>query len=175
MQKGTNKKENAIGKILKQFADDWLPSDLYWPSYGKSYVYYPGRKEEEARQRWRAQRSEERERLLYLKRKCWIVTKKTEKGLMVKLSDEGKMERLRRTIQDRPKRKDGTVCLVMFDIPQVAKASREAFRNFLKRVGFQLVQQSVWSSDCEVEEELQRFIQEASIHKWVQVFIGKAK
>jgi len=173
MKKGTNKKENAIGKILRQFADDWLPSDVYWPSYGKSYVYYPGRKEEEARRRWREQQNEERQRLLYLKRKKWLLTKRTEKGLFVKLSDEGKMEKLRRTLEKRPKLKGGMVCLVMFDVPETARNSREAFRYFLKSVGFRLLQQSVWSSDRDVSEEVQRFVQDARIQKWVQVFVGK--
>lgn len=173
MKQGSNKKENSVGKLLRQFSDDWLPTDVYWPSYGRSYVYYPGRKEEEARRRWREKRQEEQDRIRYLKRKRWIVTKKTEKGLLVKLSDEGKMEQLRRSLLERPKLKNEIVCLVIFDIPEVTRKSREAFRYFLKSVGFRLVQHSVWSSDRDVSKEVRLFVQEAGIQKWVKIFLGK--
>lgn len=82
------------------------------------------------------------------------------------------MERLLRTMQDRPKLKNGAVCLVVFDIPEQARKSRDAFRGFLRAAGFSLAQRSVWSTDLDVLKDVSRFIEDVGIGKWVQVFVG---
>jgi hypothetical protein len=49
------------------------------------------------------------------------------------------------------------------------------FRYFLKGCGFRLVQLSVWMSDRDVAEEILKFVKQARIEKWVQVFVGERK
>lgn len=176
MPRGWKKKFNAVTKVLKQFKDDWLPLDeVYWPPYAGSRRWYPGIKEEEARRRAWRERQHERQRLAYLKRKQWIETKKTAEGLFVRLTDQGKMERLCRTLHERPKMKGTTTCLVLFDFPETVRSSRNAFRHFLKTSGFRLVQRSVWMSDRDVASEVLEFVEQTKIRKWVDVFVGEKK
>lgn len=56
----------------------------------------------------------------------------------------------------RPKRWDKKWRLLMFDIPQERKISREALRGKLKSLGFTQLQKSVWAFpfDCRAEMEL---------------------
>lgn len=56
----------------------------------------------------------------------------------------------------KPKRWDGKWRLLMFDIPEKTKISREALRGKLKELGFLLFQKSVWIHpfDCRTEVEL---------------------
>jgi len=58
----------------------------------------------------------------------------------------------------RPKKWDGKWWLVIFDISQLKKLYREAFRGKLKELGFYQLQKSVWvyPFDCEAEIELLR-------------------
>ena len=53
-----------------------------------------------------------RKRAQYLRRKKLIRTKKTEKGLLLELTDQGREELLRRLVKERPGLPDGQVCLV---------------------------------------------------------------
>lgn len=56
----------------------------------------------------------------------------------------------------RPKRWDRKWRLLMFDIPQARKISREALRGKLKELGFHQLQKSVWvyPFDCTAEVEI---------------------
>ena len=56
----------------------------------------------------------------------------------------------------RPKRWDKKWRLLMFDIPQIRKISREALRGKLKELGFFPLQKSVWvyPFECRAETEL---------------------
>lgn len=114
-----------------------------------------------------------RNQVAYLKRKKLIVTKKIERRLFLELSDEGKNELFRRTISERPKLEFGNVCLVMFDVPVDAKASRDAFRHFLKTVGFVQVQKSIWQSDRDVAKDIEKFVAAAKIRKWIRIYLAK--
>lgn len=174
MPRGWRKKFNAVTAVLKQLREDWLPlEEIYWPPYAGSRQWYPGIKEEEARRRAWKKRKGEQQRLAYLKRKQWVQTKQTAKGLLVKLSDQGRMERLCRTLHERPKLKRSKCCLVMFDFPESVRFSRDAFRHFLKESGFRLVQRSVWMSDRDVVSDLQEFVYQTKIRKWVEIFVGE--
>lgn len=58
----------------------------------------------------------------------------------------------------RPKKWDGRWWIVIFDIAQLKKVLREAFRGKLKELGFYPLQKSVWvfPFDCRAEIELLR-------------------
>lgn len=58
----------------------------------------------------------------------------------------------------KPKRWDGKWRIVIFDISQLKKLYREAFRGKLKELGFYPLQKSVWvyPFDCQAEIELLR-------------------
>jgi DNA-binding transcriptional regulator PaaX len=58
----------------------------------------------------------------------------------------------------KPKKWDKEWRLVIFDISELKKTQREAFRGKLKDLGFSLLQRSVWIQpfDCRAEIELLR-------------------
>lgn len=116
-----------------------------------------------------------RKRAQYLRRKKLIRTKKTEKGLLLELTDQGREELIKRLVKERPSLPDGRVCLVLYDIPLDAGSGRDALRYFLKRIGFIRLQQSVWQTDKDVVEEVLEFVRSAKIQRWVQVYLGKKK
>jgi DNA-binding transcriptional regulator PaaX len=61
----------------------------------------------------------------------------------------------------------------MYDIPTEGNLGRDAFRYFLKRIGFTQVQHSVWSIDRNVVDEVKQFVRTAKITHWVEVYLAK--
>lgn len=114
-----------------------------------------------------------RKQVEYLRRKKFLKTKKTEEGLLVELSDEGRVELMKRLVRERPAFKDEQVCLVVYDVPNEGNLGRDALRYFLKRIGFKQVQRSVWSTDKDVVREVLEFVQSTKITKWVEVYLAK--
>lgn len=171
MKKGVSKIKSRVSLVLQKFQDDWIPAKIVWPDYKGIRWSEGGRRRGRLRDQ-RRKEAQEKQVYYYMRRKRWVEARKTEKGLLVRLSDVGKTQKLLRTIRDRPLLKDGTVCLVMFDIPESTRKSRDAFRFFLKRAGFTLIQLSAWSCPRDVVEDVCRFIQDAHISRWVKVFIG---
>lgn len=68
------------------------------------------------------------------------------------------------------KLKGGGKLMVIFDIPVVDDWKRRLFRDHLKRLGFQQVQQSVWMSDTDYRELLARLITELTLENNVQIY-----
>ncbi|MBI5794333.1 hypothetical protein HZA87_04625 [Candidatus Uhrbacteria bacterium] len=119
------------------------------------------------------ERREHRNRLAYLKRKKLIKTKKIERRLFVELSNQGRLELMTESMQEHPRLPDGYVCLVLYDVPVDAKSGRDAFRYFLKNIGFEQEQQSVWKTDRDVLKEVKEFVISARLQKWVTIYLGK--
>lgn len=97
-----------------------------------------------------------------LKKSGHIEFKKINRQVYISLTKEGKKKAGRFQIDDleieRPRRWDGKWRLVIFDIAELKKSYREAFRGKLKQLGFQPLQKSVWVHpfDCRAEVELLR-------------------
>lgn len=75
----------------------------------------------------------------------------------VRITEEGKrslaIEHARMTAPARAKKRwDKRYRLVMFDIPQNRKNTRDKLRSFMRDFGFLLVQKSVWLSPYDCEE-----------------------
>lgn len=156
----------VITQCLKKCADDWLIIPEF---HG-----YTGPRTEIGKVRAADRRNREHyQRLQYLKRKKWIEVKKTEKGLKVKLNDLGRMQLLARDIRARPKLAGGKSIILIFDFPESARNGRDAFRYFIKKkLGFKLVQLSVWQSDRDCLKDLERFMKDARISVWVKAFLA---
>jgi hypothetical protein len=165
----------GIHHFFQLLTDDWIWFSSLFPSYSgpRSLLGYEIQHShtEQAYQRWRR----EYQKLQYLKRQHWIKIKKTEKGLLIALTDKGKIEKRRRDANHRSKLSSGYVCLVMFDIPELAKKGRDQFRFFLKQLGFSLVQKSVWQSQYDLAEDILQFIKEMHVEKWTAVYTAKKK
>ena len=98
----------------------------------------------------------------HLRKKGLIEIKRSGAQIYISLTEEGKKKVGYMQIDDlkiqRPKKWDGKWRLVIFDINELKRGHREAFRGKLKELGFRLLQKSVWVHpfDCEAEIELLR-------------------
>ncbi len=93
------------------------------------------------------------------KQGCIKITKKN-KQIYISLTEKGRKKAGWLQIDSlkikRPKKWDGKWRIVIFDIAQLKKMYREAFRGKLKELGFRPLQKSVWIHpfDCQDEIEL---------------------
>lgn len=94
-----------------------------------------------------------------LRQKGLIDIKLVNRQIYISLTPEGRkragifqIDKLR---LERPKRWDKKWRLLMFDIPQEKRISREALRGKLKELGFLMFQKSVWVYPFECRAEMQ--------------------
>ncbi|MBI4713959.1 hypothetical protein HY771_02130 [Candidatus Uhrbacteria bacterium] len=163
--------QKAILQLLKSLENEILipPTQNY---FGQRAKIGQVRKVGQEQARLRRERYQQ---IQYLKRKKWILSKQTEKGLFIKLSDIGKNELIARSAQSKPKLSGKNVCLLIFDFPESARKGRDAFRYFIRTLGFKQVQMSVWKSDKNYVEDIKRFIEDAKISKWIKLYIANEK
>ena len=62
--------------------------------------------------------------------------------------------------------------LVIFDFPEAAKESRQAFRRLLRRIGFEFIQFSVWSSKKNIIFEIREVVDILKLGRWVKIYRG---
>jgi DNA-binding transcriptional regulator PaaX len=125
------------------------------PSFARNIIRY--------RQKWKKYSQKHVYDTFYNLRKSGLLEIRREgKQIHISLTEEGKKKAGCLQINDlkikTPKEWDRKWRLVIFDITELKKAHREAFRGKLKDLGFCLLQKSVWVHpfDCEAEIELLR-------------------
>jgi len=69
--------------------------------------------------------------------------------------------------------KDGLVRILVFDIPEDRKLSRDRFRNHIKMLGFQMHQKSVWVSRYDCEKWLLKVADYHQIKDCVSLYVGE--
>ncbi len=98
----------------------------------------------------------------YMRRKGYIRFEKKNHQIYIFLTAEGKKRAGKYTIDElhikRPKKWDGKWRVVVFDIPNATRITRDALRGKLIELGFYRVQQSIWifPYDCKKEITLLR-------------------
>lgn len=86
----------------------------------------------------------------------------TPEGTIVKITDKGKSELLKYRLSDfKPKsgKWDGKWRLVFFDILMEKNTQRDKLRMYLRMLGMQMLQESVWVSPYDVSSEV-KYIRE---------------
>lgn len=97
-----------------------------------------------------------------LKRQGLIQIEKKGKQIYISLTEKGKKKagifQINNLKVEKPKKWDRKWRVVIFDISELKKINREAFRGKLKELGFYQLQKSVWAHpyDCRAEIELLR-------------------
>lgn len=106
-----------------------------------------------------------------LKNKGWIEDKEMGRNVIETLTENGEIAALEKLLGYKaPPLPKGEYCMVVFDIPEAAHATRDRFRNLLKRIGFCYHQRSVWCADKEVGAGLRRIVEILKIKRWVRVY-----
>lgn len=97
-----------------------------------------------------------------LRKQGFLEIERIDKQIHIRLTDEGRKKAGMFQINDleikKPKKWDRKWRMVIFDISQLKKTYREAFRGKIKELGFYCLQKSVWIHpfDCQAEIELLR-------------------
>lgn len=68
---------------------------------------------------------------------------------------------------------DGLQTLVSFDIPEVERKSRQAFRRGLRALGFRKLHASLWASERDWLSKLTEDIRTAGLGEWVKIMHGR--
>jgi phenylacetic acid degradation operon negative regulatory protein len=114
---------------------------------------------------WRLQRDHMLER----------VRRGNETGWRITAAGRQRLAALPTAPRLRERRWDGLWRLVVFDVPEVSRRQRDAFRWWLKMERMGQLQKSVWVSAYPLSEELERFLTEAAQINWVLWFESPEK
>lgn len=109
----------------------------------------------------------------YAKRNNYIRVESLKGKQAIILTKEGLSKALKASfeIEGRKKRKDGKWVMLIFDIPQKYKKSRELLRGVLHNLGYKLLQQSVWVTPYDVSEKTEKLLQFYSLDNFVKLFL----
>ncbi|PIZ27831.1 hypothetical protein CO019_00850 [Candidatus Berkelbacteria bacterium CG_4_9_14_0_2_um_filter_42_30] len=95
---------------------------------------------------------------------------KIEKGQKsVRLTHKGKIRQLE---GDKNDKKDGKWRFLSFDIPEQRSGDRDQFRRSIKRIGFKLVQKSLWVCPFVRADQVDLIIDELKIRQYVAYIIS---
>ncbi len=89
----------------------------------------------------------------------------TKKGLVQSLKD--------RILLEQNELFDDEYCLIIFDIPEDVRKTRDLFRKYLKKAGFVQIQKSIWGTRKAVTDEMRQLLDEIGIGEWAKVVEGK--
>ncbi len=92
-------------------------------------------------------------------------------GIIVTKKGMQKIFRTKLKLQGKKKRADKKWEMVVFDISEKKRAIRDEMRFYLKALGYQKFQQSIWISPFDVLKETQQLIQSYDLENEVKIFL----
>jgi|SRR3989344_613304 len=109
----------------------------------------------------------------YLKSSGYIKVKNLEGKKTVMITKEGLGKALRASfkIENKKKREDGKWIMVIFDIPEKYKKSRDLLRSILHNLGYKIFQKSVWVCPYDVLEKTEKLMQLYNLENYVKIFL----
>ncbi len=120
--------------------------------------------------------SEKFSKLIYrLKKNNWIKAENLNGVNAIMLTKEGIDKAMRARFKqedvEMAKRKDGKWVMVIFDIPQSHKKSRNLLRSILQNLGYKMFQHSVWITLYDVSKKTKELLQWYSLDGYVKIFL----
>ena len=108
-----------------------------------------------------------------LKSNNYIKVKNLEGKQAIILTKEGLNKALKASfiMEGKKKRKDGKWIMLIFDVPEKYRKSRDLLRSILRNLGYKLFQQSVWVTPYDVSEKTEKLFQMYSLHKYLKIFL----
>ena len=113
-----------------------------------------------------------RQFLHYLQKRGYIKISPTihGKGVLLTRKGEEKVFKVRYKYQERERRKDGKVQMIIFDIPEKQRAKRQALRLELAAAGYRQLQKSVWYGERPLPPEILELVDVLGIGSFVHIF-----
>lgn len=93
----------------------------------------------------------------------------SDKELALRLTDKGRSKALWTKMKLEDEKWDGKWRLVIWDIPEKRRNTRDLLRYHLKQLGFEKIQNSVWASKKNCTLILKEYIKKVGIEDWVKV------
>lgn len=111
--------------------------------------------------------------LYYLKKKGYIHVKNLEhkKGVLLTPQGVARVLEVKRTLKGKQKRPDGKWQMIIFDIPEKKRGTRDSFRIALVNLGYQKLQESVWVCPYDVAETTEEVIREYDLDPYIRTFL----
>ncbi len=111
--------------------------------------------------------------IYYAKRKGFIRVKNLEGKTAIILTKEGLGKALKASfiMEGKKKRKDGKWAMLIFDVPEKHRQSRDLLRSVLHNLGYKILQQSVWVTPYDVSETTEKLLRMYSLDKYVKIFL----
>ncbi len=94
-----------------------------------------------------------------------------KKGIIITKEGINKVFKASFKIEERNKRKDGKWIMIIFDVPEKYRKSRDLLRSILRNLGYKIFQQSAWISPYDVSEKTEKLLQMYSLDKYVKIFL----
>ncbi len=113
-------------------------------------------------------------KLIYRLKKAGFVTVKEikgKKGVLITPKGAEKILQIKIKLTEKKKRSDGKWVMVVFDIPEKRRKIRDRLRSFLRSLGFQMFQKSIWISPYDVLEKVQKLAEKFYLEKSVRIFL----
>lgn len=173
---GQRSKQTTTEKILWAIFDLMESTDTTLPSKNDFYVAFHTSFEYAQilkRLRWRWSRHQFAKFISDLKRRGYIKTKIERDKRAVMLTPKGFEKSLKINFErkDRKKRRDNKWQMIIWDIPETYKKTRNRFRAALKLLNYQQLQQSVWICPYDVSRETEKMIRLYGIEDYVRMFL----
>lgn len=172
--------EHTLTDKLWLFLADWFDfnSRFCWKNIGAM----PDDPRLHYNRRWieKCIENQKKKRKLYdalrsLKRRGFLQEKTLSNSQGYILSPKGKIKILRLKIKhlDKKKLKDKNWLMVLFDIPERSRKTRDVFRKILHELGFEQLQKSVWITPYDVVDELKEAIENCRLEKYAKFLLVK--
>lgn len=109
----------------------------------------------------------------YAKRKGFIKVKSLEGKKGIILTKEGLSKALKASfiMEGKKKRIDKKWIMLIFDVPEKYRKSRDLLRSVLNNLGYKIFQQSVWVTPYDVSRTTEKLLQMYSLDKYVKIFL----
>ena len=74
-------------------------------------------------------------------------------------------------IEGKKKRDDGKWAMLIFDVPEKYRKSRDLLRSVLHNLGYKMFQQSVWITPYDVSDKTEKLLQMYNLDEFVKIFL----
>jgi len=108
-----------------------------------------------------------------LKKQGYLKNLKIKDNSAIAITQQGldKILRINFKLMDKKIRKDNKWQMVLFDIPEEKRRSRDLFRNELKYLGYKNLQKSIWVCPYDTLEETKDLIERYNLGNWVELLL----